>query len=215
MLSWIVDNWQRVLGLMGLHATIALSATVIGLVLAVIAASVAAPRRRLTGFGLVATGIIFTIPSLVMFIFIPMIIGTRILDPINIVIALSIYAFSLIFGGAVEGLRSVDPTVLQAGEAMGVGRLRLFFSVKLPLAVPVIAATTRVAAVSAVSMVSVGALIGIGGLGDLFTEGFQRSYTIPIFWGIILTMALALVFDSVIMLVESLLTPWVRAGKQK
>lgn len=215
MFTWLINNFPRVMSLVGLHVTIAVSATVIGLLMALIVGSLFVRSRRLSALGLIVTGIIFTIPSLVLFIFIPLIIGTKILDPINIVIALSIYAFALIFGGVVEGLKAADPAAMQAGKAMGVGPAQLFFTVQLPLSIPVVAATTRVAAVSSVSMVSVGALIGVGGLGDLFTEGFQRAYTTPIIWGIILSMVLALIVDLGIVLVERLLTPWVKAGDAK
>lgn len=210
MITWLWDNSSRVASLMGMHLGIAVSATAIGLLVALIAGAIAVRSRKLTAAGLVATGIIFTIPSLTLFIFIPLVIGTQILNPLNVVIALSIYAFALIFGGVVEGLRGVDPATRQAAEAMGIGQARMFFTIELPLAIPVVSATTRVAAVSSVSLVSVGALIGVGGLGDLFTEGFQRAYTTPIIWGIVLSMALALLFDLAIVGLERLATPWTR-----
>jgi osmoprotectant transport system permease protein len=48
-------------------------------------------------------------------------------------------------------------------------------------------------------------------LGQLFTNGFQLSYFAPILIGILLCVALALVFDTVIVLGTRLLTPWRRA----
>lgn len=210
MISWLVDNATRVAGLTGLHLLIAVSATLIGLLVALIGGSLTAHSSRLSSIGTVASGIIFTIPSLTLIIFIPLILGTKILDPINIVVALSIYAFALIYAGVVEALRDVSPETRQAATAMGIGPARRFFTIELPLAVPVIAATTRVAAVSSVSLVSVGALIGVGGLGDLFTEGFQRSYTTPILWGIILSVLLAFAVDIAIVGIEWVATPWAR-----
>ncbi len=210
-----MDNGARVGGLAGLHAVLALSSTFIGLVAALAGGMLVARSPRISGVTLALSGILFTIPSLTLFIFIPILFGTRILDPINIVIALSIYAFALIFGGVVEALRSVPLETRQAAEAMGIGRLRLLCTVELPLAIPVIGATLRVAAVSNVSLVSVGALIGVGGLGDLFTEGFQRSYLVPIVWGIICTVLLALIVDVVIVRAERMATPWVKAGERR
>ncbi|WP_350259190.1 ABC transporter permease [Scrofimicrobium sp. R131] len=213
MWQWLVDNSARVTQLGALHLLLAVSATVIGLVVAIGAGALTAHHHRLATFGVVLSGIIFTIPSLTLFIFIPLVLGTKILNPINIVIALSIYAFALIYGGVVEALRGVNPETRQAAEAMGIGPARLFWTVELPLAIPVLAATTRVAAVSSVSLVSVGALIGVGGLGDLFTEGFQRAYPVPILWGIILSMALALAVDLAIVGIERLATPWLREAR--
>lgn len=215
MIPWIQDNAARVAGLAGVHLAIAVSATLIGLFVALVAGSLTAHNRRLATVGTITAGIIFTIPSLTLFIFIPLVLGTKILNPMNIVAALSIYAFALIYSGVVEALRDVNPETKQAAEAMGIGPARRFFTIELPLAIPVVSATTRVAAVSSVSLVSVGALIGVGGLGDLFTEGFQRSYTTPILWGIILSMLLAFAVDVVIVLIERLATPWTRNGAGK
>ena len=64
---------------------------------------------------------------------------------------------------------------------------------------------------SNVSLVSVSALIGVPELGQLFTNGFQLAYQTPILLGIVLSVLLALVFDTVIQLVTRLLTPWRRA----
>ena len=215
MIEWISDNLQRVLGLAGLHSVLAAAATLIGLMLALVLGMLVARTRWTAGAMLAISGVLFTIPSLTLLIFIPVLLGTKVLDPINIVIALSVYSFALLFGGVVEALRAVPVETRQAAEAMGIGRLRLLLTVELPIAIPVIAATLRVAAVSNVSLVSVGALIGVGGLGDLFTEGFQRSYLVPIIWGILLSVLLALVFDMIVVLIERVSTPWVKAGEQR
>ena len=51
-------------------------------------------------------------------------------------------------------------------------------------------------AVTNISLVSVGSLIGIGGLGELFTQGYQRDYPDQIVAGIIAIVVLALFFDA-------------------
>ena len=96
---------------------------------------------------------------------------------------------------------------------MGIGRVRRFFTVDLPLAVPVIAAGLRVAAVSNVSIVSVAALLGIEQLGSLFTDGFARNFLDPIIVGILACMVLAVALDLAIHGLTRVLTPWQRAGR--
>ena len=93
---------------------------------------------------------------------------------------------------------------------MGIGRVRRFWAVELPLAVPVIAAGLRVAAVSNVSIVSVAALLGIPQLGSLFTDGFARNFLDPIVVGILACMVLALAMDLAILLTSRAVTPWLR-----
>ena len=71
-------------------------------------------------------------------------------------------------------------------------------TVDLPIAVPVIFAGLRVVTVANISIVSVGAIIGIGGLGELFTDGFQKNFLTPVVVGIVLSVALALAADLLI-----------------
>lgn len=157
--------------------------------------------------------IVYTIPSLALLLLIPGVVGTQVLSSANVVIALTLYSLALLVRTTADGLGSVDDTVLQAATAMGYKPVKRWFTVELPLAMPVILAGLRVATVANVSMVSVAALIGIGGLGQLFTRGFQLGfYAPPIVIGLVLSVALAFVADAVIVLVQRWLTPWIRVG---
>jgi len=60
---------------------------------------------------------------------------------------------------------------------MGMGRLRCFLTVELPLAGPAILTGLRVVTVSTISLTTVGAVLGVRSLGWLFTDGFQRGIT--------------------------------------
>ncbi len=163
---------------------------------------------------LIATsGLLFTIPSLALFILMPLIIGTQILDPVNVVVAMTVYTVALLVRTVVDGLSAVPDHVEQSANAMGYTAVRRLFAVELPLAVPVIAAGLRVAAVSNVSIVSVASLIGVPQLGDLLTDGFNRAIADELGTGIIACIVLALAFDVTIQVVSRALTPWRRAGK--
>jgi osmoprotectant transport system permease protein len=157
-------------------------------------------------------GVLYSIPSLALFVFLPVILGTKVLSPVNVVVALTIYTVALLARTVADGLRSVDPVVVQAATAMGYRRTRRLIDVELPIALPVILAGLRVATVSNISLVSVGSLIGIGGLGQLFTRGFQLFYLEPILVGIILSVLLAGLADLIIVLVQRAVTPWTRAA---
>jgi osmoprotectant transport system permease protein len=158
------------------------------------------------------TGLLYTIPSLAMFILMPLVLGTLVLDPLNVVVAMTIYTVALLTRTVADALGSVPDDVVAAARAMGFGGVRRFFTVDLPLAIPVIGAGLRVAAVSNVSIVSVAALIGVPQLGSLFTDGFQRDFLDPIVAGVVGCVLLALLFDLAIVLAVRLLTPWTRAG---
>ncbi len=140
----------------------------------------------------------------------PVLLGTKILDPVNVIVAMTIYTVALLARTVADGLNSVPDDIAQAATAMGYKGLRRLFGVELPLAAPVIAAGLRVAAVSNVSIVSVATLIGVSQLGDLLVDGFNRVIWGELLSGIVACVLLALAFDAVIVLGTRLVTPWLR-----
>ncbi len=209
-MKWFLGHLDQVWQLMLNHAVLALIPLVVGLLLAIPLGWLAKRYRVLYSPLIAGTGLLYTIPSLALFILMPLVLGTGILDPINVVVALTIYTIALLVRTVADGLGSVPDDVVQAATAMGIGRGRRFWSVELPLAVPVIAAGLRVAAVSNVSIVSVAALLGIPQLGSLFTDGFARNFLDPIAVGILACMVLALAMDLAILWVSRAVTPWLR-----
>lgn len=206
-------NGEEVLGLLGQHVVLAVLPVLIALVAAIPVGYLAVRFSWLYHPLLNASSLLYTIPSLALFFVLPGLLGTRILDPLNVVVALAVYSFALLVRVVADGLQSVDPVVTQAATAMGYRRIRRLVTVDLPIATPVIFAGLRVATVSNISLVSVSALIGIGNLGQLFTRGFQLFYSVPIVIGLVLSIALALLADLVLVLAQRGLTPWTRAGR--
>lgn len=212
--NWIPRNAGLILGLLGQHLLLAFIPVVVGLVFAVPLGWLANRSPALRGVLVPAAGLLYTIPSLALFILLPGLLGTRILDPVNIVVALSIYTLALLVRSIADALAAVPALVVAAATAMGFRGGRRFLTVELPLAVPVLIAGLRVATVANISLVSVGALIGVGGLGGLFTDGFQRDFPTEIITGIVLIVLLALVADAVLLGIGKLVTPWERAAER-
>jgi osmoprotectant transport system permease protein len=209
-MTWVGDNLDLIWAQLGEHIYLAIVPVLLGLLIAVPLGYVATRFSWLANPLIALGGVLYSLPSIALFIVLPAILGTKILSPINIIVALTIYTVSLLIRNVIDGLRSVPPEVLQSAVSMGYGTMRRVVTIDLPIAVPVIFAGLRVATVANISMVSVGAIIGIGGLGDLFTQGFQQNFLTPIVVGILLSMALALVADLVIVVSQRLLTPWAR-----
>ncbi|HKJ11711.1 MAG TPA: ABC transporter permease [Ornithinimicrobium sp.] len=193
------------------HVYLAGLPLVIGLLLAIPLGWMALRRAWLYAPVIASTGLLYTIPSLALFILLPGVLGTQILDPLNVVVAMTLYTIALLTRTVADGLSSVPEATRQAATAMGFSTVRRLFQVELPLAVPVIAAGLRVAAVSNVSIVSVAALVGVQQLGILFTDGFNRNAIGPIVVGVVGCLFLALLFDAIILGIARLLTPWQRA----
>ena len=210
MTTYLSNNWNTVLTALQQHIWLALLPVVIGFVVALPIGYLGVRFPWLYHPLVNVCGVLYSIPSLALFVFLPVILGTKILSPLNIVVALTIYTVALLARTVADGLRSVDPLVVQSATAMGYRRFRRLTDVELPVALPVILAGLRVATVANISLVSVGALIGVGGLGQLFTRGFQLFYVEPIVVGIVLSVLLAGVADLVIVLLGRLVTPWTR-----
>ncbi len=212
-MTWLRDHFGEVLSLTVQHIYLAGVPLILGLLIALPLGWLARRYRGLYPVLIIGTGLLYTIPSLALFIMLPVLLGTHVLDRTNVLIAMTIYTVALLVRTVADGLGAVPDAVNQSATAMGYKRGRRFVSVELPLAVPVISAGLRVAAVSNVSIVSVAALIGVQQLGSLFTDGFSRAFVEPILVGVVACVLLALLFDGVILGVTFLATPWLRAGK--
>lgn len=207
-MDWFTSHLDEVWELSLEHAYLAGLPLLVGLAIA-LPLGWAAKRYRWLGAPLImGTGLLYTLPSLAVFILLPGILGTQILDPVNVLVAMTIYTVALLVRTVADGLGAVPAEVEMSATAMGYRPLARLVKVELPLAVPVIAAGLRVAAVSNVSIVSVAAIIGVEQLGSLFTDGFNRAFLAPIFTGIVACVVLALIFDVAIIWLARVLTPW-------
>jgi osmoprotectant transport system permease protein len=209
-MEWILDHLDEIWDLALQHAWLAGLPLVLGLAVAVPLGWLAQRRRWLYTPIVAGTGLLYTIPSLALFILMPLFLGTRILDVENVIVAMTIYTVALLTRTVADALGAVPADVVAAASAMGLGPVRRLLTVELPLAVPVVAAGLRVAAVSNVSIVSVAALIGVPQLGSLFTDGFYRDFLDPIVAGLIASALLAVLFDLAIVVLARWLTPWER-----
>jgi osmoprotectant transport system permease protein len=211
-MRYLVENFSEIMGFTATHLYLALVPLLLALVIAIPAGALVRRVSWLRRVTVTAASLAYTIPSLALLVIIPPLVGISAIDPLNVVIALTIYSTALLVIAVPAALDSVPVTVLDAADAVGYGPLRRTLTVDMPLAVPVFVSSLRVVLVTNIAMVSVGALIGVGGLGALFTRGLQLRYVDPIIVGIVLSMLLAAVCDGLIVLIQRRLTPWSRVG---
>lgn len=207
-MRWFIDNFDYVAELTLQHLVLSAIPIVAGFLIALPIGWYASRHPRLRGSVLSVGSVVYSIPSLPLFVALPAIIGTGILDPANVVIALSLYAAAVMVRSAADAFSSVSKEVLDASLATGYSPTQNFFKVQLPLSGPVLLAGLRVVAVSTVSLVSIGALIGVSSLGSLFTDGFQRGFATEIIIGVIGIIVIALLFDGLLVLISRVLMPW-------
>lgn len=211
-LDWITDNLSLIGQLTLSHVWLTLLPTLIGLLIAIPLGYLAFNYRRSYPVIVGGTSLFYTIPSLALFVLLPKLMGTKILDPLNVVIALVIYTVALLVRVVADGLDAVSPDVVKAAQGVGFTRAQTFFKIQLPIAVPAILSGLRVVVVSNISIVTMAAVIGIAQLGSLFTMGFSRRLFVPIVVGLLVCLLLALVLDRALVFAGRVLTPWSQKG---
>ena len=211
-MNWIADNVALIWEQLREHLYLAIIPVILGLIISVPLGYVATRYSWLANPLIALGGVLYSLPSIALFIVIPAVLGTKVLSTVNIIVALTIYTVALLIRNVIDGLRSVPADVRQSAVAVGYGALHRVIAIDLPIAVPVIFTGLRVVTVANISMVSVGAVIGIGGLGELFTLGFQKDFLTPVVVGVVLSLLLALVADVILVVLQRLLTPWARVA---
>ncbi|MGO1172769.1 MAG: ABC transporter permease [Actinomycetaceae bacterium] len=209
-MTWALDNLDLVVDLALRHAWLCLVPIVAGFLLALPPGILAWRYPAARGVVLTVVGLLYTIPSLALFVLLPPLLGIGFLSELNVVIAMTIYAVALMTRTVTDALGAVDPDVRRSATAQGFSGAGRFWSVELPLAGPVLLAGLRVVAMSTVSMVTVGVLVGIPSLGYLFMDGLQRGLVAEIVAGIVATVVVAVVLDLALLLLGRLLMPWSR-----
>lgn len=211
-MRYLLNHLDTACSLALIHLRLSLIPVLLGLLIAVPLGALVWRRTALRRLTTLAASVVFTIPSLALFVVLPLIIPTRILDEANVIVALTLYTCALLVRAVPEALDAVPEQVRDSATAVGYTRIGQLLKVELPLSVPILVAGLRVVAVTNISMVAVGSVIGIGGLGSWFTEGYQADKSDQIVAGIVAVFALALVVDMLILLGGRLITPWTRAA---
>jgi osmoprotectant transport system permease protein len=159
--------------------------------------------------------VLYTLPSLVLLVVVPVALGWSILNPANVILALTIYALAVMLRSSTDAFLAVSADVREASRAVGFSAWQRFVSVELPLAGPVLLAGVRIVSVSTVSLVTVGSFIGVDSLGNLFHEGNEYAFPTEIWTGIAFVLLIALVFDLMLTSVGRLLLPWNRRSTRR
>ena len=209
-MNWVLDNVSMIASLLVSHVVQAGFAVLASFVLALPLARLAARHGWLRGFVVTGSGLLYAIPSLPLFVILPLVLGTGLRSVVNVVVALTLYGLALMVPQGTAAFRSVDGHLLDAATAVGYGPRSLFYKVELPLAGPALLGGLRVVSMSTIALVTVGGVLGVPSLGMLFVDGFQRGIPAEVLSGLVLTVLLALVADALLVTGGRLTMPWTR-----
>jgi osmoprotectant transport system permease protein len=208
--EWIVEHLDDVVEKLEQHLQLLFIPLVAGFAISLVLAILAVRRPGTIGPVTMATGLLYTIPSLAAFAVLRPIFG---LSLWTAVIPLATYTLLILYRNIVAGFRSVPPEIHEAALGMGYTPRARLLRVELPLATPLIMAGVRLASVTLIGLVTVASVIGadkFGGFGQFITEGLQTNFTTKIYLGAVLSVVLAFVVDGLLVWLERRLTPWVR-----
>jgi len=164
----------------------------------------AARRPRLGAVVLSAAGVVQTIPSLALLVFMIPFFG---IGATPAIVALFLYGLLPIVRNTHAGLSDVSPSLIEAADAIGLApgaRLRL---IELPLAARSILAGIKTSAVINVGTATLGALIGAGGYGQAILTGIRLDDVGQILEGAIPAAVLALAVQGAFDVVERYAVP--------
>jgi osmoprotectant transport system permease protein len=185
---------------LALVAAALLAAIAVAIPLGVLAARWRGVGRAVLG----VVGVVQTIPSLALLVFMIPVLG---IGAAPAIAALFLYGLLPIVRNTHAGLTGIAPELRESALALGLpswARLRL---VELPLAAPAILAGVKTSAVITVGTATLGALIGAGGYGQPILTGIRLASVPLILEGAIPAAALALLAQGAFDLAERAVVP--------
>jgi osmoprotectant transport system permease protein len=207
--GWAIDNIDRWTTPTLEHLVLVTVSVAAGFAIAFGLALLSHRRRWLVPVFVGTTGVIYTIPSIALFLLLLPITGR---GTVSALIALSLYTLQILYRNIVTGLANVPEPSKDAGRGMGMSKRQLLWRVELPLAVPEIIAGLRIATVSTVAIATLAIFAGAGGLGEvIYTQGLQQDvFKTAIVVGSLIAVSMAVAFDALYLFAQRLLSPWRR-----
>ncbi|HET7479531.1 MAG TPA: ABC transporter permease [Rubrobacteraceae bacterium] len=208
--EWLADHLtETVLPAFLQHVFLSFISVAIALVIALPLGVLASRRRNLYAPLTAIAGFLYTIPSFSFFTILIFIVGLSV-GRTPVIIALVAYSLLILIRNVVTGLDSVPAETIDAARGMGLTNRQILFGVELPLALPVIVAGIRIATVTVIGIAVIGSYIGGGGLGNLVFDGITRDFPTMYVTGAVLSTALAILADLVLVRTERVFSPWSR-----
>jgi osmoprotectant transport system permease protein len=210
--DWVRAHWGDTLSpALVAHVELTAIAVGIGFAISSVLALIAHRYRALEQPLAVASALIYTIPSLALFLLLVPLTG---ITWTTVEIGLVGYTLVILYPNMMAGLRAAPPDVLEAARGMGLTRTGVLLRVELPLAVPAIVAGLRIAVVSTISIGTVAAFLLPKGLGYPIFLALKEPtpFKTEIYSAGVLAIGLALTADLLLVLLRRLIVPWWRLG---
>lgn len=198
-MSYLLSNPGEVLILLLQHLRMTGIALGVAIAISVPLALLVTRLRWLAVPVLGSLGVLYTIPSLALIIFLVPLFG---LNATSVIVAMVLYTQVILVRNLTVGLAGINPAVLEAARGMGMSVAQRWWRVQVPLVLPVFLAGVRIAAIVAIAIATIGAKFNAGGLGKLLFDGIQTNRYDKIVAGAIAVAVLALVINGLLLALE-------------
>ena len=208
--------WKLLPGYLGQHVLLSAAALILGLIISLPLAVVAARNPRVRWPVLAIASLIQTIPGLALLaLFFPLLLALSAVTKalfgwtlpalgfLPSLLALTLYSMLPILRNGVAGLTGVDAAVLEAADGVGMTRSQRLWQVEAPLAAPIVMAGIRTAAVWTIGAATLSTPVGQTSLGDYIFSGLQTENWVFVLFGCAAAAVLALAADQLLGLIEA------------
>ncbi len=172
-----------------------LFSTAVGLPLGIIAYLYSSVRKTV----LWASELLQTVPALAMLGLVMLVFGA---GKTTVIIGLVLYSLLPIVHNTFLGLENTGRGIKEAARGMGLSKWDRLFHIELPLAFPMVFTGIRIATVTSVGVAVFSTSVGGGGLGSVINQGIRTQNMRLILFGTGTLMAMAVLFDGGMALVE-------------
>ncbi len=197
------------------HVLLSAASLALGLLLSVPLLIAARRSARLRWPVLAAASLIQTVPSIALLaLFYPVLLGLsslckRLLGVgfpalgfLPSLLALTLYSILPILRNGITAILNLDPAILQAASGVGMTDRQRLLRVELPLAAPMLMAGLRTSAVWVIGTATLATPVGQTSLGNYIFTGLQVENWVWVLFGCAATVALALLTDQLLALIE-------------
>ncbi|NQX13672.1 ABC transporter permease [Microbacteriaceae bacterium VKM Ac-2855] len=189
---------------LGEHLYVTLIVVVIAIVIAVPLGFLIGHTGKGKGVAVALSGAVRALPTLAVLTIIALAVGIGLFAP---VVALTILAIPPALAGAYSGFEAIDRKTIDAARAVGMTEWQILTKVEIPLGLPLLISGLRSTVLQVVATATLATITGMGGLGVYIFAGLNTQNYQVMLVGSLLVIALALILDGVLALLQRILVP--------
>jgi len=195
---------QKLLEAIFVHLGYVLVCIIIGSILGMLLAILLSRFPKTSKVVLPVVSVFQTIPGMVFIGILFLYLG---MEPVTVIIALSVWAMFPVLKNTYAGILNVEPSLKEAAKGCGMSKMQILAKIEIPNSMGPIFSGLRMSAIYTVSWTVLTAMIGLGGLGEFIYRGIDANLSYLIIGGALPTSIMAILFGYLIDMVQKKVTP--------